>query len=739
MKPKLSMSEKPKGLTFRTPESALERWDPTLVNAKSAASDEGEISILSEIGPEWMGGVSASMVKTALAGMNDGPVRIILNSPGGDAFEGIAIYNLISDHPGKVTVHVLGMAASAASIVAMAGDRIEMGEASMLMIHSAWGLVIGNADDMGSFKEFLDKIDASVAELYANRSGQDVSDVVDMMKKETWMTAKEAVDEGFADVALAKDSKKKKGYAEAAVATFKKSIFALKPNEKPLAALGDQRRFAVQMSTHPGASGKSRQVFLSKGTTQMKPKIAEQIATFEAKRAASVARMEEIMSVAADAGSTLDEAQSQEYETLAKEVETIDKHLVLLKKHEAAIVARATAIPAAATEPSKQTEARGGAGAITVRANIEKGIPFTRYVKALVFAKGNPHHALQIAQANKQWHDQTPQVEQVLMAAVAGGDTTTAGWASELVYAQNLANEFIEFLRPQTIIGRISNLTPVPFNVRVAGANAGSTGFWVGQGKPVPLSKMGTFAVTLGIAKAAGIVVLDQELIRSSQPSAELLVRNDLAKAVTQVTDVQFVDPGAAGTANVSPASVTSGVDPTPATGTTAATLRADVQTLFGKWITQNLDPSGGVWIMTPMQALAISLMLNALGQPVFQGPGNTINMNGGTFFGLPVITSMSAQMVGSPVAGEGQLIILLNAPEVLLADDGQVTVDASTEASLEMLDNPTNLSTGATAATSMISMYQTNSVAIKALRFINWAKRRSIACQYIKDAAYVS
>ncbi|HXU04660.1 MAG TPA: phage major capsid protein, partial [Polyangia bacterium] len=162
--------------------------------------------------------------------------------------------------------------------------------------------------------------------------------------------------------------------------------------------------------------------------------------------------------------------------------------------------------------------------------------------------------------------------------------------------------------------------------------------------------------------------------------------------------------------------------------------LRTDVQTLFGIWIAQNLDPTGGVWIMPATTALAISLMLNALGQPVFPG----ITMNGGTFFGLPVITSQSAVMVGSPVPTEGNMIILLNAPEVLLADDGQVTIDASAEASIEMLDNPTNNVTTPTATT-MVSMFQTNSVALRATRFINWAKKRATAVQYIKDAAYVT
>lgn len=479
---------------------------------------------------------------------------------------------------------------------------------------------------------------------------------------------------------------------------------------------------------------------------------AQTIASFEAKRAATAARMEEIMALSAEEGRSLNESESEEYDGLQADITTIDKHLVRLKQHEAVIVSKATVIPAAAAgaaagaagagglpaaaDPAAASAARGGVSSvITVQSNVDKGIPFTRYVKALAMAKGNLTGALAIAQNNKQWKDQTPIVEQVLMAAVAAGDTTTAGWASELVYAQNLVAEFIEFLRPQTIIGRIAGLTPVPFNVRVSGQNSGSSAFWVGQGKPIPVSKLSTTSVSLGIAKAAGIVVLDEELVRSSQPSAELMVRNDLGAAIAQFTDVQFVDPGVAAVANVSPASITNGVNPTAATGTTAAALRTDLQTLFNVLITQNLNPRGATLIMTPTQALAISLMLNALGQPVFPG----ITMDGGVIFGIPVVTSMSCQMVGSPVAGEGQMIILVLAREVMLADDGQVTIDASREAAIEMLDNPTNTSTGATAATSMVSMFQTNSVAIKAVRFINWQKRRANVVSYIKDAAYVT
>ena len=503
-----------------------------------------------------------------------------------------------------------------------------------------------------------------------------------------------------------------------------------------LVASGQERAPVVRLgATPPGASGSSVVVPPIIEGSNMKT-IREQIAAFETKRAASVAAMNTIMEKAGEEGTTLDADAEKAYDELDAEVKSIDNHLVRLKKHEKLQVAGATAItPAAGENAAAAAEARSGdAGRIvTVRANTEKGIAFTRYVSALGMSKGNLSVALAIAENKQAWRDTTPAVEQVLKAAVAAGDTTSDGWASQLVYNQNLVSEFIELLRPQTILGKITNLTPVPFNVRMSGIDSGTSAYWVGQGKPIPVSKMHSLEVTLGIAKAAGLVVLTEELVRSSQPSAELMVRNDLIKAIGQFLDGQFVDPGYAPVANVSPGSITYGVDPTAATGTTSATLRTDVQTLFRTWIDANLDPTGGVWIMTPSRALAISLMLNALGQPVFP----KMTMNGGEFFGLPVVVSQSAKVAGSPVAGEGEMMILANAPEILLADDGQVTVDASREASIEMKDNPTN--SGAPVETSMVSMFQTNMVAIRAVRFINWKKRRSNVVVYIKDAAYVS
>jgi HK97 family phage major capsid protein len=230
-------------------------------------------------------------------------------------------------------------------------------------------------------------------------------------------------------------------------------------------------------------------------------------------------------------------------------------------------------------------------------------------------------------------------------------------------------------------------------------------------------------------AKVANIAVLTEELVRFSNPSADMLVRQALADALRERLDIDFIDPDKAEVTNVSPASITNGVVGITASGTDADAVRADIQAIMGQFIAYNLTPTTGVWIMSATNALALSLMQNALGQPAFPG----ITMNGGTFAGLPVITTEYMTTVAD---SSGSPIVLVNADDVFLADDGQVVIDASREASLQMDDAPTNASNPATA-TSVVSMFQTNSVALRAERIINWKKRRAGAVAMIVAAAY--
>jgi len=175
---------------------ADETHEPVAIAAR-VNGKVGEIDIYSEIG-FW--GVTASSFKAALkeVGAVDSLV-VNINSPGGDVFDGIAIYNDLVTHQADVTVRVTGLAASAASLIAMAGDRIEMGDSSFLMIHNAWTYAAGDHRAMADVARVLEKINLKLSATYAKRSGQDETEIRDMMDAETWLDSGDAIELGLAD------------------------------------------------------------------------------------------------------------------------------------------------------------------------------------------------------------------------------------------------------------------------------------------------------------------------------------------------------------------------------------------------------------------------------------------------------------------------------------------------------------------------------------------------------------
>lgn len=167
---------------------------------KMQANDSGEarIDIYDKIG-FW--GIRAVDFIGNLRALGDvQTINVHINSPGGEVFDALAIHNNLKRHTATVNVYVDGLAASAASLVAMAGDQVIMPENAMMMIHNPMGLVMGNADEMRDFADVLDKIASALISAYAAKSGADDGDIKKMLDAETWLTAKEAVEMGFADV-----------------------------------------------------------------------------------------------------------------------------------------------------------------------------------------------------------------------------------------------------------------------------------------------------------------------------------------------------------------------------------------------------------------------------------------------------------------------------------------------------------------------------------------------------------
>ena len=191
------------GVTCEPLPSALERWNGGL---KAAASEDNSISVFDVIGKDYWGkGVSAKLAG-ALRSMNGADVTVNINSPGGDMFEGLAIYNLLREYPGKVTVKVLGLAASGASIIAMAGDEIQIGRGAFLMIHNCWVVAVGNRHDFAAMAENMAPFDNAMADIYSARSGLDSDTVKQMMDDESYIGGSDAIEKGLADSLLSSDA-----------------------------------------------------------------------------------------------------------------------------------------------------------------------------------------------------------------------------------------------------------------------------------------------------------------------------------------------------------------------------------------------------------------------------------------------------------------------------------------------------------------------------------------------------
>lgn len=151
------------------------------------------------VSDDYWGGVSAQAFVKELAGITASTIHLRINSPGGDVFGARAMEAAIRGHSARVIAHIDGLAASAASFLAMAADEIEIADGGFFMIHKAWTFAMGNADDLRSQSDLLEKIDASLANTYAKRTGQSADDIAAWMQAETWFNSAEALSNGFAD------------------------------------------------------------------------------------------------------------------------------------------------------------------------------------------------------------------------------------------------------------------------------------------------------------------------------------------------------------------------------------------------------------------------------------------------------------------------------------------------------------------------------------------------------------
>jgi HK97 family phage major capsid protein/HK97 family phage prohead protease len=426
-------------------------------------------------------------------------------------------------------------------------------------------------------------------------------------------------------------------------------------------------------------------------------------------------------------GRTTDASEQEDFDTISAEIDSIDADLKRFRALEKAQVGGAK--PVNANGIKSLSDAAAARSGVQVKApKLEAGIGFARLAKVKGLSKITGESPRDLAKS--LYGEESAVYGIIVKAAVSAGSTQDGNWAANLVGDEtSVFADFVEFLRPQTILGKfgtgtIPSLRRVPFRTPLIGQTSGGDGYWVGEGKAKPLTNFGYERNTLEPTKVANIAVVTEELLRSSSPSAEILIRDSLAAALRARLDTDFINPAKAAVVGVSPASITNGITPIVSTGTDADAVRNDLRLLFSAFIAANNAPTSGVFIMRSTTALALSLMTNALGQSEFAG----ITMNGGTLSGLPAIVS--------EFVPEGY-VVLANASDIYLADDGEVAVDMSNQASLEMANNPEHDSTTPTGATGLVSLWQTNSVAFRGERIVNWARRRPSAVAVLSGVAW--
>lgn len=502
-----------------------------------------------------------------------------------------------------------------------------------------------------------------------------------------------------------------------------------------------------QGTPSPGVPGTSSRSLKTTKPGRGTMTTTERITSLEAVRDSKAARIEGISTACAEEDRTKTEQEREEFDGLVADIAAVDQEIADLKTQEAI---QKRAVPVAGNGTEAASKSRDTSIRVAPRDNPEKGIQFARLAMAIWKADNHPGTAMEILKAHYPSHPAIPVLKAAASrgekydnfiakaaeirtkADVPAGSTSDETWAGPLLAHNTYTADFIEFLRPRTIIGRfgtdgIPSLRMIPFNVHIKGQTTGGQGYWVGEGQTKPVTRFDFFEAFHRFTKLAGISVLTEELVRFSDPAAEALVRDGLGDAVIEVMDTSFVDATAA--SNSRPAGLRNNVVEIPSNGSDIDGITEDVAALWADADGADLPQDSAVYIMRPTISRRLGLMRGELNSNLLFPE---INARGGNLLGVPIITSNHAP------AGK---VMLVFASEIYLSDDGTVTVEASREASIQMVDAPSETTVASTdldedypapVHAELVSMFQTDSVALKAKRYIHWSKRRANAVQVL-------
>jgi HK97 family phage major capsid protein len=444
-------------------------------------------------------------------------------------------------------------------------------------------------------------------------------------------------------------------------------------------------------------------------------KISEQLEALHKTRAVKLAALQDLVETAEGAGKGFNPDQATAYDELDAAIKDLDAHATRLQALEDTIARTAAPI-------------KGHPQASRNR-QLDKGIGYSRIVQLIATTRGNDMLAQRMAM---QYFPDMPDMARyfegrsmgiIPRAATTPGTTQDPAWAGTLVYAQMLSSELIELVRAESILGQLPGLRSVPFNVRIPRETIViGTAQWVGEGLPKPVGKGGYDFVTMPWAKAALIVAITEELARFSNPSAEVLMRDGLVRAIAQFLDEQLIGTQIA-IPNVAPAGILSNLNVNQvfaSSGTSLAAIQYDLTHAVAILNSINV-PRKPVWLMSPSTRVAISAVINAFGMVAFPQIGQT---GAGTILGYPVITSAYVP---------GDIIVLMDQDKILSASDPNVVVDVSAEASIQLDSVPTN------PPAPLVSLWQQNMIGLRAEKFEYWMRANETCIVEITGVAYGS
>ncbi|MGP4904793.1 phage major capsid protein [Psychrobacter faecalis] len=437
---------------------------------------------------------------------------------------------------------------------------------------------------------------------------------------------------------------------------------------------------------------------------------AQILATIKSKKG----KMQGIMKKAADDGRSTDDGEEDEIAVLEAEIARLNANLTRVEGFiDDAKNALNDATPAAGEDPDEAAASAEGAAdpaaaakGVTVKPNhAKKGIGFAQLTKAKALAvlqqkQGNYVSPIDIAKSQGM----DSRVIQALEKAAAVLDTSNS---SALIVENQLANEFIEMLRAETIVDKLSSqMRAAPFNATIPGMATGGIATWVGEGEAKPATNPTFSTVEIKHHKLAGIVVRTDDLLKLSSPGTDQMLRDDMIEACAALIDNTFIDTGAQTTKR--PAGVLNGATKIDHTGIAVNNYRVDLAALRAAFISNSLSLKGAYYVMSETRASDMSELTDALGNPYYRGMDAPFGEK--TLKGLPVIESETA----------ADVIALIKPSELYLADDGAVEIAFSDQATIDM------------GATTLVNLWQQNMTAIRAERHITWAKRRVTAAAYI-------